>query len=75
MFLLAALASEVAAGVINGQMSNSTLTFIPTILTSLCDSIVYLVLALPVMLLNFVLSILSAVLGLPIPQLMIPGAP
>lgn len=73
MFLLASLGAEVAAGIINGGgMGNSTITLISTVITTVVQGIVDLIAIIPILVINFVISILNGLLGLSIPTLPYP---
>lgn len=70
IFLMAALAAEVSAGIINGGgMGNSTITIVSNVLDTVVGGVITLVLNLPIIVINLVISLLNALLGTSIPTL------
>lgn len=70
LFLLAALASEVAAGIINGgSMGNSTITLITSTISTVTQGVIDLIISLPKLILNFAIALINGLLNLSIPYI------
>lgn len=73
IFLIASLASEVAAGIINGGgMGNSTQGLITSSINSLIGGVTDLLVSIPITIINFAIAIINGLLGLSIDYLAYP---